>query len=301
MGCWQIGGPISIQGNPLGWQSIKETDVEVIVNSCYEIGIRTFDTSNVYGNGLSELLLGKYLSSYSDVQIITKFGNNLNGNKIPDFSVNNLLTSLDGSLNRLNRSTIDTLLFHGFTDSKSQFEGAIQMLEDLKSEGVLKHWGFSVNRKEHALFCLENKLGDSIELIYNILERRIEPFLPNFVKHDFRVIARSPFANGLIHPRMLAATLPDFHKDDIRKSYSNEVLNWFSKQLKENSHLKNPEELLLIALRYLMHHDVYKIVPGIRSLAHVELVKLAYQAGPLSTVEKNNIRQSLPDFYPKWK
>ena len=65
MGCWQIGGPITIEGKPFGWQSLKEKEAEAIINSCYEIGIRTFDTSSVYGDGLSELLLGKYLSSFT--------------------------------------------------------------------------------------------------------------------------------------------------------------------------------------------------------------------------------------------
>jgi aryl-alcohol dehydrogenase-like predicted oxidoreductase len=303
IGCWQIGGPTQIDGKPAGWKSISENEVEAIFNQCIEIGIRTFDTSNIYGNGWSEKLIGKYVSSNPEVKIITKFGNVMldNGKKELDFSVSNLLKSLDSSLTRLKRSTIDTFLFHGFPENPSKIEDAMVTLENLKSEGVIKHWGFSVNRIEHAKYCLGNNLGDTIELIYNLLERRVEAILPELSAKKFRVIARSPFANGLIHKRMLGSEIPQFHNEDILNIYPKEVLLWFSNQLKENLFLNNPEQLMLTALRYLLCSEVYKIVPGIRSLAHVEIVKMAYEAGPLTENEKEKITSSLPKFYPNWK
>lgn len=303
IGCWQIGGPTQIDGKPAGWKSISENEVEAIFNQCINIGIRTFDTSNIYGNGLSERLIGKYVSANPEVKIITKFGNVIldNGKRELDFSVSNLLKSLDSSLIRLKRSTIDTFLFHGFPENLSKIEDAMVILENLKSEGVINHWGFSVNRIEHARYCLENNLGDTIELIYNLLERRVETILPELSAKKFRVIARSPFANGLIHKRMLASDFPQFHNEDILNVYPKEVLLWFRNQLKGNSFLNNPELLMVTALRYLLGSGVYKIVPGIRSLAHVEIAKLAYEAGPLTENEKEKINSTLPKFYPNWK
>lgn len=46
------------------WIIEDEETVMTILKKCYDNGLRTFDTADVYSNGQSEVLLGKFIKKY---------------------------------------------------------------------------------------------------------------------------------------------------------------------------------------------------------------------------------------------
>src|SRR5438270_12718641 len=74
-GAWAIGGPSEASGAPLGWGQTSDEESLAAIRRARELGVTFFDTSDSYGFGRSESLLGIVLSRYrQDVVIATKVG-----------------------------------------------------------------------------------------------------------------------------------------------------------------------------------------------------------------------------------
>lgn len=75
MGCWAIGGPAWEKGQPIGWGVTDDNaSIRGLERGLAE-GINFLDTSNMYGAGHSEHLIGKVLKGRrSQAVIATKFG-----------------------------------------------------------------------------------------------------------------------------------------------------------------------------------------------------------------------------------
>ena len=60
----------------LDWVIEDEKEVFKILKKCYDVGLRSFDTADIYSNGVSELVLGKFLKHYNiprdKIVILTK-------------------------------------------------------------------------------------------------------------------------------------------------------------------------------------------------------------------------------------
>jgi aryl-alcohol dehydrogenase-like predicted oxidoreductase len=87
------------------------------LNIAFELGVRVFDTADVYGCGLSEELVGRALEDYRDeVIIITKFGNVFDPKTKrqigEDASRKYVREAVDASLKRLKTGYIDIYLLH---------------------------------------------------------------------------------------------------------------------------------------------------------------------------------------------
>ena len=62
LGCWEIGG---------SWGYVSEHDAKGILKKALDKGVNFFDTADMYGDGRSEKLLGKFLKSTSQKIFIT--------------------------------------------------------------------------------------------------------------------------------------------------------------------------------------------------------------------------------------
>lgn len=303
MGCWQIGGPALKNGKSDGWSFLHEAEVERILASALSSGITFFDTAPTYGReNRSEYLLGKYLPKAPEIEISTKFGwkTDDKGNAHKDFSVSNLHRSLDLSLKRLMVSQIDTLLLHGFPDSGVFEDDLFNALENLRNQKVIKHWGVSPSTFSQVQVCLENGFGDTIEWVYHLLDRRIENLFSEINDKKIRLIVRSPFASGLITDCVLEnAQEKSKMVEDFSAHHAAEMIEWFKSQLK-NIAISN-QSMKLIALRFFLDKPVFKVIPGIRSTSHIDLIQQALKTGPLSSDQLKKQIQNLPESYPGFR
>src|SRR5882724_10158294 len=108
-GTWGIGGRTE------GETSYGDTDDGAsrdALGAALDRGVTFFDTSNVYGDGHSETLIGEALGPRrNQVVLATKAG--FVGYQVPaDFSPANLRASLFGSLRRLRTDVVDLLQLH---------------------------------------------------------------------------------------------------------------------------------------------------------------------------------------------
>ena len=62
LGTWQIGGAATIGGKLIGWSGMDDATSREILETSFDHGINFFDTSDVYGRGHSEELIGGFIS-----------------------------------------------------------------------------------------------------------------------------------------------------------------------------------------------------------------------------------------------
>jgi len=118
-----------------------------VVDAAIDAGITLFDTSDTYGVGASEELLGRSLGSRrDDVVVATKFGMDMGGANGPDWgaraSRRYVRKAVEASLRRLGTSYIDLYQLHQ-PDLVTPIEETLEALTELVQEGKVRYIGCS--------------------------------------------------------------------------------------------------------------------------------------------------------------
>lgn len=207
LGCWQLGGE--------EFGTVTEETAHAILQSAAENGINFFDTANIYGQGRSESLIGSFLKNCDrDIVIASKTGR---GPIYPDgYSLESLRESVLRSNERLGVACLDLLQLHCVPHQVLK-EGAIfDWLRELQSEGLIKHFGASVETVEEGLTCLEAEGLLSLQVIFNPFRQKlVTDLLPQAAEAGVGIIVRLPLASGLLSGKFTAKTTfaPDDHRN----------------------------------------------------------------------------------------
>lgn len=299
LGCWQLGAD---------WgQDLSKETAFAILDEAVKNGITFFDTADVYGNGKSESLIGEFLKSCDvPIRVATKFGRA--GNAYPDkYTKDVLRKTVEGSLERLGTDSLDLLQLHCIPTPYLKDGEVFNWLRDLKSEGLIKHFGASVETVEEGLICLQQDGLLSLQVIFNIFRQKlVNELLPQAEDKGVGIIVRLPLASGLLTGKFNKTTA--FSEDDHRNfNRDGQVFNVgetfaglpFEKGLELVETIKNnilPDELTMVqlALRWILDHDaVSTIIPGASSKQQV--VGNA-QASALNTLSPE-VQQALTQLY----
>jgi len=122
---------------------LSNTEAANLINTYLEEGINYFDHADIYGNGKSEEVFAKAINMSPSVRekiiIQTKCGIRQG---YFDFSKEHILSSVDGSLKRLNTDYIDVLLLHR-PDTLMEPEEVAEAFDILYNSGKVKYFGVS--------------------------------------------------------------------------------------------------------------------------------------------------------------
>ncbi|MCM8768075.1 MAG: aldo/keto reductase [Candidatus Omnitrophica bacterium] len=185
MGGWSIVGDFT-------WgRQEKRTSLEAL-QTAYECGITLFDTAESYGDGLSEQLLAEALGRVREkIFIATKV---LPGN----FSSEKLKASCERSLKNLRTEWIDLYQLH-WPNREIPLRQTLDILEELKSQGKIRHYGVSNFGLKDFSGCHQSYEIVSNQLAYNLLFRAIEfEILPFCQQAGISVLCYSPLMQGLL-------------------------------------------------------------------------------------------------------
>ncbi|MBD0835135.1 aldo/keto reductase [Aestuariibaculum suncheonense] len=275
LGCWQLGAD---WGQDLSKEKAFEILEEAVNN-----GITFFDTADVYGNGKSEALIGEFLKTCeTPVRVATKFGRA--GNAYPDKYTKDILRqTVEGSLDRLGVDSLDLLQLHCIPTQYLKDGEVFGWLRDLQQEGLIKHFGASVETVEEGLICLEQDGLLSLQVIFNIFRQKlVNELLPQAQDKGVGIIVRLPLASGLLTGKF--STTTNFAEDDHRNfNRDGQAFNVgetfaglpFEKGLEFIDAIKNnilPDDLTMVqlALRWILDHEaVSTIIPGASSKQQV--------------------------------
>lgn len=134
------GASLSGEGGGYGFGPMSEAEAKILLSAAWEAGIRVFDTAPIYGLGLSEERLGRYL--HKDAMVVSKSGVDWHESKRVNMTNSKEVTEkmLHQSLKRLNRDQIDMYLVH-WPDSRIDIRVPLEVLKKAQDEGKIKHIG----------------------------------------------------------------------------------------------------------------------------------------------------------------
>ncbi|WBC15830.1 aldo/keto reductase [Micromonospora sp. WMMA1998] len=187
---------------PIGGTTQAEADA--LVGAALDAGVNLVDTADVYGNGLSEEMVGRALAGRrDDVVLATKaalpMGEDRNRR---GGSRRWLVTALEDSLRRLGVDHVDLFQIHRW-DPTTDDEETLSALTDLRHAGKIRYFGTSTypaHRLVEAQWTArEYHLGRYVteQPSYSILQRGIEAHvLPVTQRYGLGVLVWSPLASG---------------------------------------------------------------------------------------------------------
>ena len=142
---------------PNGFTIPNDDEVRDLLALSQDLGINFIDTAPAYGN--SEERLGQLMTNPNDWVIMTKVGEIFeNGKSSFDFSTEHTRMSVERSLKRLKRESLDMVLVHSNGDDMHIInnEGALEELDRLKEKGLIQSYGMSTKTVEGGTWIVEN-------------------------------------------------------------------------------------------------------------------------------------------------
>ena len=195
-------------GEDWGWGS-SESTAEQIFNKYVEAGGNFVDTADMYVNGKSEEMVGKFVHAQKlrdRLVVATKFTFNAEpGN--PNAGGNgrkNIYRALEGSLQRMKMDYVDLYWLHSW-DMVTPAEEVLLTMNDLVREGKIRYFGLSdvpawyvAKMQTIADLRLLNKIV-ALQLEYSLVERNIErEHIPAAQNFGIGVCPWSPLAGGFL-------------------------------------------------------------------------------------------------------
>ena len=286
-GAWAIGG---------SWGEVSDEDSMRALHKAVDEGINFFDTADVYGDGRSERLLAKLRQERSETLYIpTKAGRRLDPHTADGYNRENLNAFVDRSLKNLDTDALDLVQLHCPPTGVFYQPEVFEVLEDMKREGKIKHYGVSVEKVEEALKALEYPGLSTVQIIFNLFRQRpAELFLPQAKEKNVGVLVRVPLASGLLTGKMTRDS--SFEEDDHRNfNREGEAFDRgetfagmdFDTGLQAVDDLKGliPQDATMpqFALRWILMNDAVSCaIPGAKKPEQVEDNARASELAPLS-------------------
>ena len=206
LGTWQFG---------TDWGDITDQDALCVMDAAVACGVTLFDTADVYGDGRSESLIGRYLAAHPGVglTVATKMGR-----RVPQVAANytpsNFRAWLDRSRQNLGVETIDLVQLHCPPSAVIEDPATYDELRVLVDEGVIAAYGVSVETCEQALTAIGFGVTN-VQIIINPFRLKpLDEVLPAAQAAGVAVFARVPLASGLLSGRYTPSTT--FPKTDHR-------------------------------------------------------------------------------------
>jgi aryl-alcohol dehydrogenase-like predicted oxidoreductase len=190
-GAWAIGAD---------WGSVDDADSLAALHAAADAGVNFIDTADAYGDGHSEQLIGRFLKERSGerIYVATKMGRRVEPimeNLTPEAFTAWTRRSRDN----LDVETLDLLQVHCPPTQFFYHPELFAAMDDLVAEGVMAHYGVSVEKVEEALKAIEYPAVASVQIVFNMVRQRpIERFFPEAIRRDVGVLARVPLASGLL-------------------------------------------------------------------------------------------------------
>lgn len=209
LGTWQIGG---------SWGEVTDEAALATLQAAHEAGTNFFDTADVYGDGRSESLIGRFLKESGlrgKIFVATKLGRRGDPGWPGNFTREVVRRHTEDSLRRLGVETLDLTQVHCVPTDVLKRGEMFGWLDELKHEGKIKAFGASVESMDEALWCCSQPGCVSLQIIFNIFRQKPSRVLFDTARRQgVALIVRLPLASGLLGGRMTAQT--KFSADDHR-------------------------------------------------------------------------------------
>jgi aryl-alcohol dehydrogenase-like predicted oxidoreductase len=200
-GAWEAGGT--------AWGA-NESDEVVIdaIRAGLDAGIDWVDTAEVYGDGVSETLVGRALEGRRDeIVVATKVAPEPEGS---GFRPSQVRAACEKSLGRIGTDRIDLYQLHWPDESGVPLEETWGAMHELQDAGLVRHIGVSNFDRAQIESCLAIRHVDSLQPEFSMLTRDHGDLIRWCGEQGIGVISYGPLAYGLLTGAITAETrFPD--------------------------------------------------------------------------------------------
>ena len=302
LGCWAIGGPFYRDGNPVGWGEVDDAESLRALQRALDLGVTFFDTSDVYGCGHSETILGQAIrGKRTNLVIATKFGNVFDSDSRqivgasadPEF----IRRACDASLKRLGTDYIDLYQFHLGGYPVEEADVVRDALEGLVAAGKIRAYGWSTDDVERAAVFAKGDNCAAVQQRLNLFEGSQE-VLKLCENENLASVNRGPLAMGLLTGKFdKSSQMP---ANDVRHAWDfqqGEQARRLDKLAQIRDVLTGDGRTLAqAALGWLWARSPVTVpIPGFKTVAQVEDNVGALKRGPLSNEQMREIERILEE------
>jgi aryl-alcohol dehydrogenase-like predicted oxidoreductase len=299
LGTWQLGAD---------WGNVTEDDALAVLNAAVDTGITMLDTADVYGDGRSEQLIGRFLRERNEpLFVATKMGRRV-AQETANYSLDNFRAWNDRSRTNLGVDTLDLVQLHCPPTEVYSTDRVFDALDTMVAEKRITNYAVSVETVAEALTAIARPGVASVQIILNAFRRKpLEQVLPAALAAGVGIIARVPLASGLLSGRYTKDTkfeandhrIYNRHGEafDIGETFAGvdfetgvEAAQEFAALVPEGT---TPAQA---ALRWIIQQPgVTTVIPGARNVAQARANSAAADVPPLS----DDVLAAIEDLYDR--
>ena len=297
-----------------GWTGTDEEEIRRALQRSVELGCNFFDTAWAYGEGRSEAMLGDLLRANPGVRLYTATKVPPKNRKWPSrreyslddcYPPDHIQEYVHSSLKNAGVEYFDLIQFHTWEDAWLEDSRWVHAMDELRRQGAIRSVGISLNRWEpwNGVRAVRSGLIDAVQVIYNIFDQNPEDELfPACREMNVAVIARVPFDEGTLTGNLsLDSKWPE---GDWRNTYfvAENLKNSVERAERLRPLVPAGMSMAEMALRFILNNpDVSTIIPGMRTVRHVESNLACSQAGALPESLHQELRKHRWDRTPtRW-
>ncbi len=207
LGTWQLGAD---------WGAVSEEDATAVLAASADQGVTLFDTADVYGDGRSESIIGRFLAGRPDhgITVATKMGRRLE-QEPENYTPENFRAWTDRSRANLGVDTLDLVQLHCPPSAVIDDDATYEALDALVADGTIASYGVSVETTAQALAAIARPNVTNVQIIFNPFRLKpLDEVLPAAAAAGVAIFARVPLASGLLSGKYTATTT--FAENDHR-------------------------------------------------------------------------------------
>jgi aryl-alcohol dehydrogenase-like predicted oxidoreductase len=302
LGCWQLGGD---------WGQVDEGQALAVLHAAVDAGVTFLDTADVYGDGRSEMLIGRFLRERrsagpdaGDLVVATKAGRRADPHVPEAYSAANLRAWADRSRRNLGVDTLDLVQLHCPPTPVYSTDAVFGALDGLVADGVTRAYGVSVETAQEALTAIARPHVATVQIILNAFRLKpLERVLPAAREAGVGIIARVPLASGLLSGKYDRHTTfaPDDHRNYNRHGEAFDVGETFAgvpfevgvqaaKEIAATAPAGVPTAAF--ALRWIVDQPgVSVVIPGARTSEQARANAAAADVPPLTPEQQDAVRR----------
>jgi len=300
LGCWQLGGD---------WGTVDDAQALAVLHAAVDAGVTFLDTADVYGDGRSEQLIGRFLRERGGrgtggLTVATKAGRRADPHVPEAYTAANLRAWTDRSRRNLGVDRLDLVQLHCPPAAVYGTDAVFDALDGLVEDGVTAAYGVSVETADEALAAIARPHVATVQIILNAFRLKpLERALPAAREAGVGIIARVPLASGLLSGTYDTHTTfaPNDHRSYNRHGEAFDVGETFSgvpfevgvQAAKEIAGIASAGvPTSAFALRWIIDQPgVSVVIPGARTPDQARSNAASAEVPPLTTEQQDAVRR----------
>ncbi|MFT5366170.1 MAG: aryl-alcohol dehydrogenase-like predicted oxidoreductase [Candidatus Latescibacterota bacterium] len=256
--------------NRLGESIHSDDHWDDLVRRAMDLGVNNFDTSEAYGKGRSEEVLGRAIGNRGDMYIASK-ASPKTIDDVRQITSGIIFEAVEKSLKRLKRECIDIYQLHSPNQEMLERDDWAEGLLRLKEQGKIKHCAIAVNSAKDGIWAIEHGVAEVLQITYSIFETTPEEGLFDLAKEQgVGLLVRRPMERGVLTGKFKPSQeVASDHRASMEKDR-------LPRMIEKAETLRSvgeayPGGMTRMALQFGLGNDAVScIIPGARSVEQLE-------------------------------